>query len=241
VLEVRARIQWNETRKRLKFSIPTTFRNDSILCEIPGGTIRRPSDAQEHVHGRWSYLEGTINGNPTGFGVVHNGMHGFDYSNGELRLSVLRSAAFCHEQNVKLDEPPAHKFMDQGLHDVRLLITAGDPGDVLRSLPGLADWLNGPPAVYTHLPIGERAGQGKPEEFLSLGPATLRMLACKRSEDRRALILRLQETLGRETKGVLELRNPRLRAKLSFKPFELKTVRITREGKIREVAPIEET
>ncbi len=156
VLEFRLRVQWNESRKRLKLSIPTAFRTDQILCEVPGGVMPRPADGQEYVQSRWTFLHGLIAGRPAGFGVVNNGQHGFDFRDGEIRLSVLRGAAYCHEQGFKIEDFPVRKYMDQGVHDVRLLVTAGEPDAVRRSLPGLADWLSAPPAVYTHLPIGTR-------------------------------------------------------------------------------------
>jgi alpha-mannosidase len=242
VMEFRARVQWNESRKRLKFSIPTVFKSDSILCEVPGGSIRRPADGQEHVQGRWSYLEGVIGGVPTGFGVVNSGQFGIDFQNGEIRLSCLRSAVYCHDQAYRIEEPPSHKYMDQGVHEVRLLLTAGEPESVRRSLPGLADWLSAPPLVYSHLPIGEARKVGVPRRarFLVIEPATIRLTALKRSEDGHSLVLRLHETQGKATNGKLALGEPPVRARLSFAPFELKTIRIDRTGKWHEVDLITE-
>ena len=106
---------------------------------------------------------------------------------------------------------------------------------VRKSLPGLADWLSAPPLAYSHLPIGERPKGSRPERFLELEPATLRLTALKRSEDRRSLIVRLHETDGKATRGRLILGRPPVRARLSFAPFELKTLRIDRAGRCREV------
>jgi alpha-mannosidase len=242
VLEFRLRVQWNESRKRLKLSIPTTFQASQLLCEVPGGIIPRPSDGQEYVHGRWAFLEGAIAGRPTGFGVVNSGQHGLDFKDGEIRLSVLRGAAYCHEQGFKIGEYPIRKYMDQGVHDVRLLVTAGDPGQIRRTLPGLADWLSAPPAVYTHLPIGtSNLKNGKdtvkehPLSFLSLEPTTVRLMACMPAESGKRLIVRLQETLGERTKAVLLLHHPAKKIALRFDPFEIKTLEIRRSGRWKEV------
>ncbi len=242
VLEFRLRVQWNETRKRLKLSIPTILRSDKILCEVLGGTATRPADGQEYVHGRWSFLKGTIGGQEIGFGIVNNGQHGFDFKDGEIRLSVLRSAAYCHEQGFKIDDFPARKYMDQGVHDVHCLVTAGDPDTVRRSLPGLADWLAAPPAVYTHLPIGTRGkkvsqrSKGElPLSLLSLEPGTIRLMACMPSEDGKKMVLRLQETQGERTKAMLILHGHRKSITLTFDPFEIKTLRIKRSGEWKEV------
>jgi alpha-mannosidase len=246
VLEFRLRVQWNENRKRLKLSIPTAFQSEQVACEVLGGAMPRPADGQEYVHGRWAFLSGPIAGRPTGFGIVNSGQHGFDFKDGEIRLSVLRGAAYCHEQGFTIGEHPSRKYMDQGVHDVKLLITAGDPDLVHRALPGLADWLSAPPAVYAHLPIGtgvkenaKRAAENKRFSFLSLEPSTVRLMACMPSVDGKRMLVRLQETLGKRTKAALIFgQSPRTVA-LKFEPFEIKTLRIKRGGGWKEVEMIE--
>jgi alpha-mannosidase len=238
VIEFRLRIFWGEIRKRLKLAIPTVFKDDRILCEVPGGALYRPADGQEHVQGRWCFLEGAIAGRHIGFALVNSGQHGFDFRDGEIRLSVLRSAAYCHDQGLKLGERPKRKYMDQGVHEVRLLVTTGDADTVRASLSGLADWLSAPPIVYSHLPIGEKSKSRS--EFLSLKPQSVRLLACKQSWDGKALVLRLQETLGEASTARISLEKPNVNARLSFKPFELKTIRVERSGRWCEVNLIEE-
>ena len=240
VLEVRLRILWNEERKRLKLRIPTVFATGELLCEVPAGAIARPADGEEHVHGRWCFLQGRIAGRPAAFGVASSGLHGLDFAKGELRLSVLRSAAYCHERGFKLGDAPSPKFADLGTHDVRLLVTAGDPEAVRRMLPGLADHLAAPPVAYSHLPFGE--GSAGVEEFLAVRPANIRLLACKKAWEGEALVLRFQEACGIETAAEVDLRAPKAEMRFAFKPFEIKTVRVEKmSGNWREVALIEET
>ena len=42
----------------LKFRIPAAVGNPKILCEIPFGSIERPSDGSEQVCHRWTALCG---------------------------------------------------------------------------------------------------------------------------------------------------------------------------------------
>lgn len=233
VIEFRLRITWNEIRKRLKLSFPTVFSSSSLLCEIPAGAIERPSDGQEYVHGRWCMLQGMTNERKTAFAVVNSGQHGIDCLNGEIRLSVLRSAAYCHEQGLLLGDVPSVKYMDQGVHDVRFIVTAGDRDRVVRYLPGLADWLAAPPVIYAHLPIGESGrSQGS---LLSISPEGIRLLACKQSWDRKALIVRLQETMGVKTTAAVSLLNQMKTFRCTLSPFEIKTLRCDQNGRCREV------
>ena len=243
VLEFRLRVHWQQERQRLKLSLPTTFHAPQVLCEVPGGAVRRPADGQEYVHRRWLMLEGNLSGQRTALAVVHDGLHGFDFLDGELRFSVLRSAAYCHEQGFSIEGRPVRKYMDQGVHDVRLLITAGDAEPIRQHVSGLADWLNAPPAVYSHLPIGQTVhdGEWSPWPFLQLEPTSIRLLACKRSRDGAALIVRLQEMAGEDSCAGFCVAPAQTPSAWRFRPYEVKTLRVERSGACREVGLIEET
>ncbi len=156
-IEFRLRIHWNEEGRMLKLAVPTALRRASLLVEVPGGAINRPGDGDEHVFGRWAVVEGESGGVRQAVALIASGQHGLDFYRGELRLSVLRSAAYCHERNFPLAGFPARKTMDQGIHDIRLLVTAGEPATVLDRVSGLADWLNSPPWAVAHLPFTERS------------------------------------------------------------------------------------
>jgi len=249
VLEFRFRVTWNEERRRLKLRVPTSLVSSALFCEVPGGAIRRPADGEEHVHGRWLVVEGRADRRkrPIALGLASSGQHGLDFKDGELRLSVLRSSAYCHERGFDLktgtvtSNCPQWKFADIGVHEFRLFVTAGLPSAVKTMMPGLADLLAAPPLAYAHLPYD---GSLVPpsETLLSLKPASIRLLACKRSWDGDALVVQLQEAAGKRTKGELMVARPEAPGAipLSFAPFEIKTLRFERDGTWREVGLIEE-
>jgi alpha-mannosidase len=264
VLEFRLRVHWNEERAMLKLAVPTGFRSSRLLCEVPGGAIYRPADGQEHVFGRWALVEEERKGRRTALAVIGSGQHGLDFKDGELRISALRSAAYCHERGFRLAESPARKFMDQGVHEMRFLVTAGEAEKVRRLAAALAGWLNSPPFALAHLPIGEigvgadsdedmkeksAAKQGGLEGLpdgretllLTLSPQNIRLTACKPSWDGEALVLRLYETSGRATSAELTVHRPLRLIKVEFKPFEIKTLRIEPSGAWREADLISET
>jgi len=240
VIEYRLRILWNEPRKRLKLSVPTAFSSGVPICEVPGGALLRPADGQEHVHGRWCMLHGDLDGRDIALGVINSGQHGIDVLNGELRLSVLRSAAYCHEQTFALGTTPARKYMDLGTHDLRLLVTLGNTGLVRSMIGGLADWLNAPPLAYPHLPIGRSTGDdGRGSvSAIELHPCTVRVVAFKQAWDGKAAVLRLHETVGEKTTARIVV--GRKKARVAFRPYEVKTFRVGNNGKIREVDPVDE-
>ncbi|MGE5313115.1 MAG: glycoside hydrolase family 38 C-terminal domain-containing protein [Acidobacteriota bacterium] len=233
LLEYRIRLEWNERRMRLKLAVPCALDNAELLCEVPGGAVVRPPDGQEHVHGRWCM----ISDGRHALGIAGSGQHGLDWRDGELRLSVLRSAAYCHEKGFMIDGNVERNYMDQGIHEFRLVVTAGEAEEVMARIPGLALWLAAPPAVYAHLPIGETHRQSR-EEFCRIAPSTIRLLALKQSEDARALILRLEEASGKTTLADITLGG--VKKRLRFDPFEIRTLRFERAGTAAECRMITE-
>ncbi|MDW7761851.1 MAG: hypothetical protein SCM96_14590 [Acidobacteriota bacterium] len=244
-LEFRLRVHWNEERRRLKLRIPGAFDPARLFCEIPAGAVELPPDDLEHVHGRWFLLSGRARGRDAALGVASSGQHGLDFRAGEARLSVLRSSAYCHERGFRIgSEGPVRKFADLGVHEIRLMAMAGEPDEIKRFLPALADGLAAPPAAFPHLPSlfskgsGGKAG-GRMEVMDSL-PPSIRLLALKRSWDGRALIVRLQESTGKKASIRLKCAGSAPR-RLMFSPFEIKTLRIEKGRPLREVALLEET
>jgi alpha-mannosidase len=245
VLEFKMQVFWWETRKMLKLSIPATFQQSSLLCEIPGGKIERPADGEEHVHGRWCLLCDTQKNSHKALALINNGQHGVDCKEGEIRLSILRGASYCHEQGFQLDEFSAPKFMDQGMHFIHLLVTVGEKTELLKKVSGLADWLNNPPSVYAHLPANQDYSQGRLKaqnsisKLLTVIPENVRVLACKQSLDKKAVIIRVHETAGQSCRATICLFSD-LEMHISLKAFEFKTVRVNSDNSWTIVDPIQE-
>ncbi len=230
VIEYRIRIHWNEEREHIKLSVPTIFDASGILCEVPGGAIVRPADGEQHVHGRWFIAED----DQAAIAVINNGQHGIDFSKGQANLSVLRSVAYCHEQGMKLEDYPYRKFMDQGVHDIQLMVTVGNPVDLKESVSSLADFMNMPPVTYPHLPVGQvnndQIKQPEISDLLNIDKKNIRILAFMKSYHRDELIIRIQESIGKATSAILKLHHPLVEMRLSFKSFEIKTLLVKKSG-----------
>lgn len=232
VLDIRLRVFASRARTRLKLRVPTVFDSESILTEVPGGALERPADGEEHVHGRWLFFTGRAYGRETGLGIVHSGCPGFDFSRGELRLSALRTSAYCHERGLDLDCRLEPEIADLGGHEIRVLVTAGKPDDVLAALPGLADFLDRPPFALAS-PLSAFGGSPDRIEFIRLSPPSVRLLALEMSPDGKAPLIRLQESIGRACAAELMLPAADGRFRLVFRPFELKTLLLV-EGCLKE-------
>ncbi|MCU0645773.1 MAG: hypothetical protein MUC94_16130, partial [bacterium] len=111
-------------------------------------------------------------------------------------------------------------------------------------------WLNAPPIAYAHLPIGSlQSGKSNRTKFqlgeelddlISIQPENISMLACKRSWDGEALIVRLQEGSGMKTESLVKFSFPAIDCRILFQPLEIKTLRIEKSGQITAVALIDE-
>ena len=140
--------------------------------------------------------------------------------------------------------------MDQGIHNIRLLVCAGKSDNLRARLSGLADWLDAPPLAYAHLPVGSigKSGSsegpedqvGSMEELLTISNPAVRMTTFKRSLDGNALIIRLHETTGGSQHVILQLSGVGPEIGLSFNPFEIKTLRVDKNRSWREVNPCDE-
>jgi hypothetical protein len=52
--------------------------------------------------------------------------------------------------------------------------------------------------------------------------------------------MRFQEAVGEETEGTVLLRRPSISVRLTFRPYQIKTIRFERDGTWNEVPMIEE-
>jgi alpha-mannosidase len=226
-LEMRLRIHWAEEGKRLKAAFPVPLDESLLTAEVPGGAVPIPSDGSEQVHGRWFLVRGKIRGKEWAFGAAHDAAPGLDFYRGEVRLSLLRSAAYCHEKGYDLTQGPAPQRMDLGLQHFRMALTTGPPGEASGRLPALADWLSAPPFALAHMPSG---GAAISQSLLSVFPPNIRLLSCRRARDGEALLIRIQEASGRDTEWDLGSPAAGRKTRLRLGPFEIRTLRLDKKG-----------
>lgn len=236
LLEIRIRANVHEKNRMLKLAIATDFQH--LLSEIPGGAIPRTGDGQEFVHSRWMILSEQPGAGPA-IAIINNGQHGYDFSQGTLNLSVLRTPVYCHERNYAVGEFPAQRYSDQGEHDVRILILTGEFDTLIESVAQYANWLLAAPFPVAHLTV-EKSTHSKPVRPLALAisATNIRLLALKRSVDKKALILRVQESSGKATRTPISLHKQSI--ELHFNPWEIKTIRFEKSEAPRCVDLIKE-
>ena len=128
------------------------------------------------------------------FGFASDSLYCFDCTDGALRATVVRASGYAHgAPPLMKDWRPA---VDCGELKFRFLINPGN-----KDLPYLAQTLEQPPvAVLVPAKDGSLPRAGS---LTSLSPASLQVLALKKAEDGKGLVLRVQETSGTSTSATL--------------------------------------
>ena len=104
VLTVKTRVDFHEKHRTLKFAFPAD--SDEIIASIPYGTISRRKGLGEEPCGSW-FAAGRMC-------IANDSKYGYDTTNEEVRLTVLRSAIWADHFGVR-DE--FCEYMEQGVHE----------------------------------------------------------------------------------------------------------------------------
>jgi len=205
VLQVKTRVDFHELHKALKFTFPMT--DETVTAKIPYGTVTRKGYTGEEPCGSW------IASGP--LCVANDSKHGYDTAEGEMRLSVLRSAIFADHYGQPFRDASC-EYMEQGVHEFTYAVF---PYETNASAERTASELNFTP----HWVVGSFHTGPLPEEMCGLGCdcENLVITAIKQAEDGKDTVIRLYEAEGKETHAQIELFGRRLSPVLS--PNELKT------------------
>lgn len=236
-------VDWRERHKLLKVEFPVNVHSEDALHEIQFGHVRRPTHASkpfdaarfEVCHHKWSALveEGR------GAAVLNDCKYGISVEDNRMALTLLKSAL----------APDMHA--DQGEHTFTYALYswngAFSESGVVRE------------AYDLNAPVVLEPGAGGHESLLSLSASNVMLEAVKPADDGSGdVILRLYECMRTATRTTLHLALPvkgvaetdmleaRVRdvplsagaCTLEFRPFEIKTLRLTLAGKPRGGASI---
>ncbi|HEX9829336.1 MAG TPA: glycoside hydrolase family 38 C-terminal domain-containing protein, partial [Bacteroidota bacterium] len=234
---------WFEKQTLLKASFPFEVKSRLPMYEIPYGAVTRPSKPTtpqdkakfEVPAQRWADLSDAKGG----VSLLNDCKHGYDTDETTMRLSLLRSPHFAHPTDPsKLAD---NRVSDQGEHEFTYAL-----------LPHSGDWRKGltvrharelnTPVLVFHERIARRISP-----LVSSTHANIVIDSIKKAEDSDDLILRAYEAHGEQRETTFEFGFPVLKAfecdlmeqvlnnlktsrtkfKLKFKPFEVKTLKIS--------------
>lgn len=238
-LEARVQLDWHEHQQMIKLSLPVAVTNPRATYEIPYGNIVRDTNGDENPGQRWIDVTGAAPNGTYGLAVINDAKYGYSVLGNDLRISVVRGAAFANHKPQILDPNLPHLWQDQGIQSFRMLLVPheGDWRDA--SVPKLTEEFMSPsPIIYQGIHPGTRPLSGS---VLSLDATNVTIGTIKKSESGNDLIFRLVETEGRKTAAVLRLSFANRQWSGNLNPYQIKTLRMnTRTGEIKEVNALEE-
>jgi alpha-mannosidase len=239
-LEARVSLDWHEHQKILKFSFPVDVENPAPTYEIAYGFKVRKANGDEDPGQRWIDLSGERNGKQYGLTVLNDAKYGYSVQASDLRVSIVRGAAYAQHQPRKIDPNGEYIWQDQGIQTFRMVLAphAGTWQDA--GVVRMAEELTAPvPVLYQGIHKGTRP---QAASFLSVDVPDVVVSDVKQAEDGNDLIIRCYETAGRATKASLDLELVHRQWTGEFHPLEIKTLRVplAAAGKIREVNALEQ-
>jgi alpha-mannosidase len=159
-----------------------------------------------------------------------------------MRITVTRSAPYAHHGPGQLsDMDPDGKciWQDQGVQTFRLMLTPHNGSWQDINAPRIAEEFITPPVkIYQGIHKGTMSKSGS---FLSVDAPNVIISAVKMSEEHTDGIIRLVETMGKDTAVTLRFPSENHQWNGKIKPFEIKTLRVNpQSGHIKEVNLLEE-
>ncbi len=237
-IEVELRVHWNEKDRMLKLHIPTLFPKARYIGQTAYGVADLPADGDEAVSQKWVAVVSADD--DVALTVINDGTYGSDFLEGELRLSLLRSAAYSADPVPSGPMVAQDRYVpriDQGERMFRFWINAGKRSARLTAVDREALVKNEKPPLLAFFPAGR--GQ-RDQPFVVLSDLAVEIAALKKAEEGNELIIRLFEPTGRRRTTQLSLPWAGARKTIRLKAFEVKTLAFNpKTGRFRELDLLE--
>ncbi len=238
-IDCRFRINWQERYTLLKLAYETRIQDGKVSCDTAYGVQEREARGEEEPCQKWVDLTGDIDSAPYGLALLNDAQYGFDARDGVLRQTLLRSPAYAHHDNGRVDASYSWPVMDQGWHRFHVRLVPHSGAWQEAGVPRKAWGLNEPPIV--HIESAHPGTLPPSASFMEADAGNVILSVMKPSEEGDDLIVRGYETAG--LPAHVHIRSPRLAKVVTarFAPHEIKTLRIrTDTWKAREVNLLEE-
>lgn len=229
---VKCRINFREKYKILKLTFPMNVENPEAVYSMPYGFIKKTPDGLEEPAQKWISVQGD-NG---GVALINNGRYSFCVKDNEMRMIAARTCAFLDHfgQRFRDDEI---SFIDMDELELEYaLIPHAKNGftDVVKA----AEVLNMPLQLYqeTH----HKGSLPPVYEGLTVDCDNVIVTSLKLAEDGTGYIARAVECASKPVMAEFNFRLLDRKFAFDFKPQEIKTIFIPKEGGSVKGVPITE-
>lgn len=232
-LYIRAVLDIDEEYKIVKFSFPVNIDKPKAVYSMPYGFIEKSPNGEEDIAHEWAdIVDAETN---AGLAVINDGRYSHCAIDNDLRVIVARSCAYLdHYAQEHRDEEM--EFIDKGEQEFNFILLPHTE-NATADIANCGKLLNMPPVV-----IEESHHDGVlPQEYsaLQLDRKNISVSAVKKCETDDGIILRLCETSGIATAVKIKFNAMDKAFDLEFSPQEVKTVKIGKDGAVKETLIIE--
>jgi alpha-mannosidase len=237
-IEVELRIHWNEKDRMLKLAVPTLMPSAHYIGQTAYGVAELPEDGKEAVAQKWVAVVSAKD--DAALTIINDGIYGSDFLDGELRLSLLRSAAYSADPVASGPMVVQDRYVpriDQGERMFRFWINGGRRHSRLTAVDREALAKNEKPFLLAFFPAGRSK---KSQPFVLLSDQAIEVSALKKAEEGSDLIIRLFEPTGKSRTTMLSLPWAGTKKVVRLRAFEIKTLAFNRRtGRFRELDLLE--
>lgn len=234
-ITVSLRLWWMDVQKMAKLSVPTVLRDGKAAGETLFGTREMEVTGRENVAGKYVILEDEKGG----ICAAGDSGYGSSAKDGELRLTLLRSPAYCGHPIGDRDVIPQDRYtpyMDLGERQFNFIIDAGEKGEIEKKAVAAGRLLNEPPVALSYYPSGQ--GQ-KSAPLMEIDNPQIQLTACKQAEDGEGIIIRLHNPLSDPGRARVTMKQEGIDAEIAFAGYEVKSFRVF-GGELKECNLVEE-
>lgn len=241
-ITVKTTVDWREHFKMLKFEFPMNMNYLRASWEIPYGVAQREPNAEEYPMQTFLDLEGTNPGMEThmnGLSIINDAKTAGSVSGKTAAFTVLRSPIYANHEPYVPDENLEYTYIDQGVQTFTWGMYPHDGSWEEADTVRLARTLNQKPiSLFETYHNGSLPMKGS---FFENVRKNVCFTVFKEAEDGSGdLILRAYETAGKDTRDCFEIPSLSMKQEITFTPFEIKTIRIKRNGAVTETNMLEE-
>ncbi|MCU1291709.1 MAG: alpha-mannosidase, partial [Bryobacterales bacterium] len=230
-IQVDIHVWWNEPDKMLKWSLPTALtggaHGETVFGSDPAAAGGRESLAQ-----RWIVVRDA----DTALTIITTGTYGYDFEDGELRLSLLRSAAFSAHpipnRPLVTDEQYRDRI-DRGARRFQFFLEPGPVGDRLAKVTNESAVCNQPLPILNHFPASPR--RAVPPPWLRLSNPNVELVALKPGKKTGTIVMRLFAPTQRAEQTKVSFDEIDWSFRVTLRGFEVKTMIVN--FKLREARP----
>ncbi len=224
-VEVETRVHWAEKDKMLKLALPLADIPSRVLGQAAYAVDDLARNGDEAVAQKW--VAAVSADGARALTCLNNGTHGLSVAANELRLTLLRSPAYCGHPIHDRPIVPQDRYtprIDQGERLFTFQLNAGPAEERLPAVDREALAYNERPYALSFFPSG---GGQEPKPLVVLADGVVQITCVKRAEEGEDLIVRLFNPTDDERTTTLALPVLDVSVGLTLTPFEIRTLRVS--------------